>query len=179
MSTAIIIIDVQKGFINSHTRRIPVIAEHLLRHGQHDSRILTQFFNSPTSPFCRVLGWSGMSCEPDTQLCDGLGELADKVFSKSSYSSLSGTALLSYLQDNFIKEVHLCGVDTDASVLATALALFDAGIRPVILADCCASSAGGLIHEAAISILVRSIGESQFSQIPQHFSIFLLFHDDT
>ena len=44
------------------------------------------------------------------------------------------------LCDGLPEEVTLVGVDTDACVLATAIDLFEIGIRPIILEDCVGSS---------------------------------------
>ena len=51
----------------------------------------------------------------------------------------------------------MCGVDTDACVMATA-GLFDAGFETFVVSDGCASSGGQEYHEAAIKILERNIG---------------------
>ena len=53
------------------------------------------------------------------------------------------------------------GIDTDMCVLKVALDLFDLGIEPVILVDCCASTAGLQAHLAGLSILSRNLGPHQ------------------
>jgi hypothetical protein len=52
-------------------------------------------------------------------------------------------------------------MDTDMCVLKIAMDLFDADVEPVVLVDCCASTAGLQAHLAGLSILSRNIGPFQ------------------
>ena len=65
------------------------------------------------------------------------------------------------LCDGLPEEVTLVGVDTDACVLATAIDLFEMGIKPIIIEDCVGSSGGEGCHEAGMLLLKRSIGKEQ------------------
>jgi nicotinamidase-related amidase len=67
------------------------------------------------------------------------------------------------LHEREIDTVVLCGVDTDACVMATALDAFDHGLRPLVLSDLCASSGGDSYHQAALMLLERNIGRRQLS----------------
>ena len=60
-----------------------------------------------------------------------------------------------------IQDVHLCGLDTDACVLSTAMEIFDANLRPVVISSACASSGGIALHNNAITMLKRNIGAKQ------------------
>ena len=46
-------------------------------------------------------------------------------------------------------------------VLKIAMDLFDMNVEPVILVDCCASTAGLQAHLAGLAILSRNIGPHQ------------------
>ena len=70
-------------------------------------------------------------------------------------------SFLNELRQSGTTEVSLCGIDTDACVMATALDLFQNGIRPVVLAEACASHAGPDYHEAGLKLLARLIGREQ------------------
>ena len=65
------------------------------------------------------------------------------------------------LCDGVPDEVTLVGVYTDACVLATAIDLFEMGIRPIIIEDCVGSGGDDECHEAGVLILKRSIGKEQ------------------
>lgn len=66
--------------------------------------------------------------------------------------------LVEYLHQQQIKRVSIVGIDTDMCVLKIAMDLFDLGIEPVILTDCCASTAGLQAHFAGLAVLSRNIG---------------------
>jgi hypothetical protein len=42
--------------------------------------------------------------------------------------------------------------------MAACFALWDADIKPIILADLCASSGGAMFHEAALDLMMRQFG---------------------
>ena len=82
------------------------------------------------------------------------------VYDKHAYSSVD-EQFLAELRRHDIEEVHICGIDTDVCVTQSAVDLFEAGVRPVVLAASCASHGGPEFHEYALRILRRLIGEAQ------------------
>jgi len=54
-----------------------------------------------------------------------------------------------------------CGIATDGCVLKTAVDLFEAGIRPVVLTDAVSSHAGDEVHQAGLLLISRFIGGEQ------------------
>lgn len=66
--------------------------------------------------------------------------------------------LKSYLIEQAIKQIFLVGIDTDMCVLKIALDIFDLGIEPIVLTDCCASTSGLQAHLAGLAVLSRNIG---------------------
>jgi nicotinamidase-related amidase len=69
--------------------------------------------------------------------------------------------LASYLRQQPIERVFLVGIDTDMCVLKLAMDFFDMGIEPIVLTDCCASTAGLQAHLAGLAVLSRNIGASR------------------
>ncbi len=55
------------------------------------------------------------------------------------------------LKERNISRVTVCGLDTDACVMAVMFSLFDAGIECHLKEDLCWSSSG--LHDAAMSII--------------------------
>ncbi len=107
-----------------------------------------------------------------TELSTTLIPVVSKTFDKPSYSPMS-LALLQALKNDAITTVAVCGVDTDACVMATALGLFDAGFETFVVSDGCATSGGQEYHAAAIKILERNIGAQYvipFSKLPAMLS---------
>lgn len=62
------------------------------------------------------------------------------------------------------ERVLLAGIDTDMCVLKNAMDGFDLGLRPIVLVDCCASTAGLQAHLAGLAVLARNIGADQLQE---------------
>lgn len=164
MKNVLVVIDLQVGFINDNTLKVANNIRDLLYIEKYDAVIATKFTNMPGSSFDSFLGWTGMMGEEEKALLPFVEEHADIIVSKCSYSCVKNTnfiqSLLS-LCDGLPEKVTLVGVDTDACVLATAIDLFELGIRPIILKDYVGSSGGDECHEAGMLLLKRSIGKEQ------------------
>lgn len=155
----LLVVDVQQGFLNDATAHVPARVEAL----QHDYRhaAATRFINPEGSSWRRWLHWDRFA--PGSDDCALAFDAADhvRVFKKAAYSAAMPD-LLGYLGSQGVSEIHLCGIDTDICVMKTAADLFEHGaMRPVVLAEACASHAGADHHDAALMILKRLIGEEQ------------------
>lgn len=164
MKNVLVVIDLQVGFINDNTKKVVENIRDLLDSEKYYAVIATKFTNMPGSSFDSFLGWKGMLDEKEKELLPFIEEHADIIVSKCSYSCVKNTnfiqSLLS-LCDGLPEKVTLVGVDTDACVLATAIDLFEMGIKPIIIEDCVGSSGGDGCHEAGMLLLERSIGKEQ------------------
>ncbi len=115
--------------------------------------VQTRFSNPPDSLFRTALNWH-----------DDGGELAlripgAKIFDKTGYGLPAHHISALKLMD--CSEWHICGLDTDACVLACAFSLWDAGIRPVILPDACSSP----LHQEGIAVAQRQFGKASDQSI--------------
>lgn len=164
VKNVLVVIDLQEGFINDNTVKVANNIRDLLDSEKYDAVIATKFTNMPGSSFDSFLGRTGMLGKEEKALLPFVEKHADIIVNKCSYSCVKNTnfiqSLLS-LCDGLPEEVTLVGVDADACVLATAIDLFEMGIRPIILEDCVGSSGGDECHEAGMLILKRSIGKEQ------------------
>ena len=158
MPKALLIVDVQNGFVNEKTKHIPLLVEKLQYN--YDLVIATRFINLPNSPFRRLIKWDHLS--PDTDEI----ELAFKpkegvvVIDKYIYSCID-EPFLRLLKDNGIEAVDICGIDTDICVTKCAVDLFERNITPYVLKDYCATHADADVQESALTILARYIGKTQ------------------
>ena len=145
MRTGLLIIDLQTGFSPSADLVSAIAAEcH-----QHDVVVATQFENPPDSLYRKVLDWHGDGGELVLPLPAGT-----PVLRKTGYGlSADHLEVLAALR---CQEWHLCGLETDACVLACAFSLWDAGIRPVIRGELCASP----LHSQGMAVAVRQFGEA-------------------
>lgn len=142
---ALIIVDVQQAFT------IPsFIVKGIRRYARRfDRRIFTQFVNPPGSLFRENLDQH--SCAPGSDDLRLLVEpgAEDLVLRKAGYGLKA--ADLRRLKAAGIRQVEICGVDTEACVLGVMFSLFDAGIVCHAKEDLCWSSTG--LHKAGIKII--------------------------
>lgn len=167
MPRAIIIIDVQNGFINPATANIPGKIKALLDAVTFEHRIFTQFFNPPGSPYEKLLHWTRLRSDDEVAIVSELLPYPTIAFRKPIYSCLSPD-FLNYTKKHRIREFYLAGIDTDSCVLKSAVDLFEQGFKPMVLADCCMSHGGRAPHDAALTILPRFIGGDQLIKDSQH-----------
>lgn len=155
----LLVVDVQTGFINDFTHHIPQRIVRLIEKNIYSPILFTRFVNLPDSPYTRLLKWNGCDQEPDTNLAADLSPYiqAECVFSKPGLCGLP-EELVNYLCDHQIQQIAVAGIDTDMCVLKIAMDLFDEGIEPIVLTDCCASTAGLQAHLAGLAVLSRNIG---------------------
>lgn len=159
MTEPLIIVDVQEGFINDYTRHVPERIARLVAEGKYQPIIFTRFVNVDGSPYRRILDWHGCAEEDETRICASLEELSTKgdIYIKAGHTGLS-QQMREELSKRQFRRVAVAGIDTDMCVLKTAMDLFDLGIEPLVLIDCCASTAGLQAHLAGLAILSRNIG---------------------
>ncbi len=164
MSKAIIIIDVQKYFLNKHnkTRLIVKKIQKYLKNNlqKYNSVYFTIYKNDQNSPNWLLNDWKDCVDSPDIDLADELKEFTNKnnLFYKNNYSAYKIHEIKKGIENNKIKEVHLCGFDTDCCVLATAYDLFDVEIKPVVLENLTWSISKEKLHKHALKIINRNIG---------------------
>lgn len=155
---ALLIVDVQEGFINDATAHIPAAVEELQH--DYDHVYVTRFINGPESPHRKLIDWHRFGNDSaDVPLAFNVKDNV-AVIDKFKYTCID-SEFLRELRGKGITEVHICGIDTDACVLKCAVDLFEAGVRPVVIASACASHAGADFHKYGLSILRRLIGRSQ------------------
>lgn len=115
----------------------------------------SQFVNTPDSFWVKYLEWDKMMAG------DSGAELAftpsEGTFIYKNHKFTSYTSeLQDYINKNHISEVHVCGVDTDACIIATAYNLWDEKIHFKVLIDHCISSAGENTHAVAHKIMNKN-----------------------
>lgn len=165
MHNPLLVVDVQVGFINQFTRHIPDRVARLIERGEYDQLLFTRFVNPPGSPYQRLLDWHDCEKPPQTDLASELQPAAarGRVFPKLGFTGLPDD-LAGFLRDNRVERLTVVGIDTDMCVLKCAMDVFDLAIEPIVLTDCCASTAGLQAHFAGLAILSRNIGPYQLRE---------------
>jgi nicotinamidase-related amidase len=122
MKAALLVVDVQDSFSPPTwlTDRIKLLLPNLL------SVATVERHDESKVPFQKQLGWNpGASDECLVSV--------NRVFIKHGY--LPPPQLVSYLRTEAVDRVFVCGLQAETCVLAAGFALFDAGLRPTIVAD--------------------------------------------
>jgi len=165
MSDSLLVVDVQIGFINDFTHHIPQRITKLLQRHDYQPILFTRFVNTVDGPYWRFLNWHSCDRKPDTRLVPELEAVAkpELIFSKKGVCGLPDE-LIGYLQVQQIQRLSVVGIDTDMCVLKIAMDLFDIGIEPILLTDCCASTAGLQAHLAGLAVLSRNIGAQRLRE---------------
>jgi len=161
MKNALLVVDVQNGFINPFTRHVPTRIAQLIEREEHGPIFFTRFVNVEGSPFRRLLGWDECAEPAETELVPEMIPFAveNRIYSKPGYAGLPDK-LAERLQREGVERAGVVGIDTDMCVLKVALDLFDLNIEPLVYVDCCASTAGLQAHLAGLAVLARNIGAS-------------------
>ena len=147
---ALVIVDLQAA-LPIPSRLLAEIKTHA---DSYPCRVFTRFINPEGSLFRRKLKMQ--DCSPgslDTRLLLVPRE-EDLVLEKEGYGLRPDHIVR--MTARGIKQADMCGVDTDACVLAVMFSLFDGGIPCSVIPHLCWSSSG--LHAEAVRIM-----DSQFS----------------
>ena len=162
MKSALIVIDVQKGFAVDMAEDLPKkIVEHLNNH-KYDYVLFTISHNTPSSNFRKILKWSGGIKRPYTDIHPLIKPLLtrDNTFHKSTYSAFKAPGLKKFIKKNDVQGLYLCGINTDACVLASAFEAFDLGYNFKIIDELCSVSSYKQEYvNAANVIIARNLRE--------------------
>lgn len=162
--SALIVVDVQNGFVRSRSRHVVPAIVHLVREWQAlgGPVVFTRYFNTVGGPFDRIIGWQRMRGAPETDLAPAVAPLAEgaPVVDKTIYSlfTAEGAALV---ERRGWTDLAICGIATESCVCKTAVDAFERDITPWVVTDACASHAGQEAHDAGLLVTGRFIGPKQ------------------
>ncbi len=157
----LVVVDVQTYFLNDHTIHLPkAIAECIEAHVFNDV-VFFQYVNHPNSNFVKLFAWNHMMHGKEVELASELVPYANKhhTFNKHTFSIFGSDEFVRYLANKKDVELYLCGIDTDACVLASAFAAFEKDHNVKVIEDLCASHHGLKFHQDAIELMKRNIGK--------------------
>ncbi|MGA5823715.1 isochorismatase family cysteine hydrolase [Kitasatospora sp. NPDC094028] len=161
----LVVVDVQVGFINDHSRTVVSGIVDLVQAWQNAGLpiVVARFRNPAGSPYEVITGWTRLRSEAECALAPELEPLAGgatAVIEKTG-SSILTTEFGRIAREAGWADIILCGIDTDSCVYDSAVATYQAGYRPWLVTDACASSGGAQFHDAALMLARRNIGSTQ------------------
>jgi len=151
---ALLVIDVQHGFMQQGAEIVVPRIRDLVGAWPEDDIFYLCYRNYPGSFFSKNLDWTECMTGEAVAIVPDVYKKGRPVFEHYGYKPPEGAmqALRQY------QSVHICGVDTDACLMAAVFALWDAEIRPVVLEHYCASSGGPHFHQVAVDLMLRQFG---------------------
>jgi nicotinamidase-related amidase len=162
---ALIVIDVQNGFINHHSGHVVPAVAALVERWAAASRpvVFTRYLNYADSPFERLFDWKRLQHRPETDIVPELVELAAAAYAvidKPAYSLYTEQGVAVIAEAGWT-DLVFCGIATESCVLKSAADAFERGHTPWIVTDASASDAGPAVHDAGLVVARRLIGRRQ------------------
>ena len=130
---ALLVVDMQQGFMkNDEYLALNNRISKLIEIGGYDKVIFTKFINDKTqnSLFEERLGYKNLKSKQEQQISLNIPKNSI-IFEKYGYGLKQED--LEYIKSLNIKQIDVCGVQSDACVYAVALQLWDEGVYPNIL----------------------------------------------
>jgi len=161
MKKALIVVDMQKGFLNEHTEKLVRTINHFLetKMDKFDYVWFSKFHNPDNSSFKKHINWKKMTREEEQEIVLEEGLLAKgKVFEKHVYTAYTDE-ILKELEKNGVEELYLCGIGSDSRVLKTALDFFERGIKVKVIRNLTASFDGERMYICGLSVIKKCIGK--------------------
>lgn len=167
----LVVVDVQNGFINDHSRYVIQAIVSLIERCEELGIpiVRTRFINHENSPFERLIGWSDVSEEPGTELYGAISSPDALVIDKHLYTAFTDE-FLRLADSTGWETIIICGISTESCVLKTAVDAFEKGFQPIVITDACASNLGAHMHAKGLAILKVLIGGSQLGTAEQLLS---------
>ncbi|KAI9716147.1 MAG: hypothetical protein M1812_005575 [Candelaria pacifica] len=172
MSTALLIVDMQKFFLPMTTTcliNVLTLSSYFAAHNL--PRIFTQHGHTKeelTPPFKNqlVLRWwpegSIAKNTPDWELISDIAKHANQdgcsLIGKNTYDAFINTDLEKILKEKGIERVVVCGVMTDCCCDTSARSAFDRGFETWLIDDAC-GTASKKQHEAGLTVFGNAFGE--------------------
>ena len=140
----LLIVDMQKGFINEYNQHLVENINNLIKSYKFDKIIATKFVNKKDSQYIKLLNWNEMFSSPDIDFALDIPKNAI-IIEKCSYGipydifGLSDNITLKNSTNQIISkddEIYICGTDYDACVLSIGFQLFDLGYTFYFVEKC-------------------------------------------
>jgi nicotinamidase-related amidase len=150
---ALILVDIQEGFLNDDNRWIIPNIKNIINEGGYSLTVEAVFHADPDSLWDKQIKWlfPMQPTIPEIKLLLNSSTITTTKISRSAFKGDKN--LVNIFKQNSIEEVHIVGLDTNDCVFATAQESFDLGFFTYVLEECTAASEGEEYREAAIKIL--------------------------
>ncbi|MFC6016433.1 isochorismatase family cysteine hydrolase [Plantactinospora solaniradicis] len=162
---ALVVVDVQNGFITERSQHVVPKVLDLVRRWEAAQRplVFTRYHNYPGSLYERLIHWSKLHGPPETDIVPELiphAGAARALIDKKIYSCFTPD-FVSLVQDEGWTDLIFCGIATESCVLKSAVDAFEHNLTPWLVTDASASHGGQAAHDAGLLVARRFIGAGQ------------------
>jgi len=159
MKTALLVIDVQKFFINQSTKDIPRKIASFIRRNNFVNVYFFKFVNSKESNWYKA-GWRRMMNKEETDIVPELQLFSnnENTFTKSAFSVFRVKNFVEIIKKKNITKLLICGLDTHACIYTTTLEAYERGYMVNVISDLCGASHGKKYHSFALKSLLKNLG---------------------
>lgn len=155
--TCLVIIDMQNGFINEHTRHLISKIKEFIEKSNFDNVVATQYVNHPDTACYKFEGWKEcMQGTTSTDIVKELKPLIQRTFKKDKYSCWN-SQFKQFVKENKFNKLFFVGVNTGCCVLHSAFDAYNDLQDCCVIENLCGSTSGESSHKAAIQILTECI----------------------
>ena len=169
MNKALIIVDMQYGFMNTNTKHLEKeICDFIDKYrSDFDLIAATQYVNSKDTPCYKFEGWKEcMAGTHDAEILDSIKQRVSIVIPKGVYS-----CWLELVDNNicnpYFDKIYFIGVNTGCCVLHSAFDAYNDLQDCAVIEDLCGSTSGESSHRAAIQILKECITKQRVITVKQ------------
>lgn len=155
MKKMLVVVDLQRSFINENTEFIIDKIKKLVNSNDFDKVIFTKFVNNEDSIYVSKLNYKGCLTNEEQEI---MIDTKDNIVLNKNVYTVYSDRFKEIVRDFKINEIYLCGIDTECCVLKSAFDLFEMGYDVKVLKDYCACTHGIKSHINALDILRRNIG---------------------
>lgn len=155
MKKMLVVVDLQRSFINENTEFIIDKIKKLVNSNEFDKVIFTKFVNNEDSIYVSKLNYKGCLTYEEQEI---MIDTKDNIVLNKNVYTVYSDRFKEIVRDFKINEIYLCGIDTECCVLKSAFDLFEMGYDVKVLKDYCACTNEIKRHMNALEILRRNIG---------------------
>lgn len=157
----LVVIDMQKGFINKHTEHLIEPLVKYVKHGRFDMVVGTRYVNHTGTACYKFENWKDcMAGSEGAEIIDELKPFMHRVFDKDKYSCWNDE-FKSFVKDMEITDLYFVGVNTGCCVLHSVFDSYNDLVSSYVVENLCGSTRSKKSHQAAIQIIKECITEER------------------
>lgn len=122
MKKMLVVVDLQRSFINENTEFIIDKIKKLVNSNEFDKVIFTKFVNNEDSIYVSKLNYKGCLTNEEQEI---MIDTKDNIVLNKNVYTVYSDRFKEIVRDFKINEIYLCGIDTECCVLKSAFDLFE------------------------------------------------------